>query len=1114
MKVFVKLLSVLLSLMFLFGIVTVCDEEIAKLLDVFSIFATANNNYSLGDTIEFGSYPQSRVTNDSIIKKLNSQTGTWESYNYYSGTNNQFDGKMVPGNWMRYKDVTYNGDRYRAVIFDNFRPYTTGHTADYSYQWDNNYLTDTVYWFKYEPLKWTVIDPSDCLLLCNTIIDSQPYSNFVLLADDGEYYEDTAKKYYSSNYSVSYIRSWLNNEFYNSAFDNNQQLNIVTSSLQNKSTCDSSCDSPLTNDKVFLISYWDSVNPKYQFDSSDSYSDSRTLSGTDYAKCQGLFVDETNGNSCWWLRSPLYSDTARFVGEDGDTKHGYKTNYAFVGVRPAVRLSELKSDILENDDEGFPFKFHQKYVISDFLNKYSQYSRIYGGDPMDGSLGNAHYGIPGLSSEDNMVPQGMTYYPAKNWILISAYDAKEKNESVIYALDYNNGNYVAEYHLYDGDGKKIINHVGGIAATDDYLFIATGKYISYISLSKLVNKTGKAFNVKTEGKKSLSPTSFLGKNASVSYLNYSEGVLWAGNYFYSQSKQYNIPVSETVNSRIVGFNISSLDNIDSFKVCSSPFYTIDIDKDYTSPLYSLDIDDKSSNEIEGIQCVTYANGVLYIGCSYNRKEDSSMYVGAISLIQNGHVKVSKSDFTEHKLLPMSEGMFIKAGYMYVLSESAAYKYNGESDNLSKNPTDVIWRYGLSFSKSADYNFGDETYSFYNYSDEHDKKGHCFGMSVTSSGYYLGYLNKSDIGGNDRDSLYSYSDNSQIREPICRYHRIQGSAEKKSIVAGGYIDSKNCRSSKEVAGLKKDITGDWNACVKYVKNHQHDNQGDLQVGLWYYDGGGHAVNFLYYLEVDGQQRIYIYDNNYPNPNEEKYFYLSDDGSIREGPSVDNDFPIVGIDLMDINKYYSLAEQYKPSRYIFGKSNEITIENAEMFLMKADSGANDHVIFEIPDDLASITITPLVNNATFTYMEKTYSFGDVNEKSKAIFTLSTSEEVNNAHFSIDDHTDYITEAKVNIRNFTSSRSESFKTTITFVAVSENVPTGAAVHWFINGVDCGTGNTYKVEKAAADYTVQTKLIGSNGSILAESEVETVKISHSFFAKLIAFFRTLFGTLPVKTQ
>ena len=105
-------------------------------------------------------------------------------------------------------------------------------------------------------------------------------------------------------------------------------------------------------------------------------------------------------------------------------------------------------------------------------------------------------------------------------------------------------------------------------------------------------------------------------------------------------------------------------------------------------------------------------------------------------------------------------------------------------------------------------------------------------------------------------------------------------------------------------------------------------------------------------------------------------------------------------------------------------------------------------------------------------------------------------------------------IQIKNYVPIRTVAYKTTITFTALTEDASTGSTVHWFVNDKDVGTGESYTVKQATSDYTVQCKLVDENGWILAESEIETVKISNGFFARLIAFFRSLFGSLPVISQ
>ena len=277
-----------------------------------------------------------------------------------------------------------------------------------------------------------------------------------------------------------------------------------------------------------------------------------------------------------------------------------------------------------------------------------------------------------------------------------------------------------------------------------------------------------------------------------------------------------------------------------------------------------------------------------------------------------------------------------------------------------------------------YNLGEETYSFRNYSDNHSA-GHCFGMAVTSSGYYLGNLNKTIIGGNNDNTLYSFDDTSTVRAPICHYFQIQGpGAEYQSIVAGGNMDLNNMI----------DTTGDWNTCVNYVKDHSFDNRGSLNVGMWYDGGGGHAVNFLYYAEVDGQERIYVYDNNFPE--DETYYYLESDGLIYQAPLQTAPNGIVGFDLMDVESYFSLAAEFQRQRFVYAIRNTIAVENAKMYNMKCNSPQGDRVMFELPADITEVTITPLVENASFTYMDKTYTFGAIDEDSYGVLTLSETED----------------------------------------------------------------------------------------------------------------------------
>ncbi len=409
-----------------------------------------------------------------------------------------------------------------------------------------------------------------------------------------------------------------------------------------------------------------------------------------------------------------------------------------------------------------------------------------------------------------------------------------------------------------------------------------------------------------------------------------------------------------------------------------------------------------------------------------------------------------------------------------------------------------------------YGIGEETYSFKNFSNKDIKcshrnyNGHCFGMAATSSGYYIGKLDKADIGGENK-TLYSLSiNNNKVREPICTYLLIQGpvgpfgtkGAEREAIVAGGSIDLKK----------EKNTSSDWNACVNYIKNHKYDYKGSLNVGVWYKDRGGHAVNFLYYKEVNNQQRIYVYDSNYPGY--EMYYYKkgsyiyenSDDPRYKYGDSP----AIKGIDLMDVATYFDYAKSVSLLDYIFTSIKSVEIENAEYSYMKCDGELSDYVIFKIPEGVEEVKITPLEDNASFEYMGVEYTFGKVDEDTYGVLEVLTesAEEGKKTEFVIEN-----APAQVQIKNYVPERTDDYRTSITFTATITDLNDDVTVHWFINGKDSGTGKTFKVEEAKADYTVQAKLIDKSGKTTSESEKETVKIKHGFFDIIIWFFRHLFN-------
>ena len=299
-----------------------------------------------GSKIEFGSYPQSEVTDADEVAKLeaDSENYLWVSYKYYSGTGNSTDGEMEPGDFMLYKDFYSGGEMFRAVTFSEYRPGTGGGLKGdvFSNQKDNDYHPNNVYYFKYEPLTWRVLDPDEGYIMCDNAIDSQSYQNFVI-RKDGKLYNSKDFTNYVSDWETCSLRQWLNKTFYNTAFSREEKMLIGTTFLENNSP-DGTWFGTDTGDKIFILSFDDVINSAYGFDPSKSeFDEARKLKGTDYSKCQGVYISQ--GYPHWWLRTPGDAETVYLVSSYGWAALGQGVYGTGVGVVPALKLNPKAVDV-------------------------------------------------------------------------------------------------------------------------------------------------------------------------------------------------------------------------------------------------------------------------------------------------------------------------------------------------------------------------------------------------------------------------------------------------------------------------------------------------------------------------------------------------------------------------------------------------------------------------------------------------------------------------------------------------------------------------------------------------------------------------------------------------
>lgn len=194
----------------------------------------------------------------------------------------------------------------------------------------------------------------------------------------------------------------------------------------------------------------------------------------------------------------------------------------------------------------------QRVVTNNYETTYAGYqARFFTGADSNKPT---NFVIPGLTQNDNYTPQGMTYWAAKEWILISAYDASSAGRnSVIYAIDAKTSKFVALFRLYNEDGNPNTAHGGGIAASEyNFYYADSASYVSYIPLSEFDIPEGTSKNVTIRGKIDLSGEL---NGVATSYVSYADGVLWAGNFQYTGDDRYKAKWNNTYPSVLVGYKL-------------------------------------------------------------------------------------------------------------------------------------------------------------------------------------------------------------------------------------------------------------------------------------------------------------------------------------------------------------------------------------------------------------------------------------------------------------------------------------------------------------------------------------------------------------------------------
>ena len=164
------------------------------------------------------------------------------------------------------------------------------------------------------PIRWNILcrQGGKALLLSAYGLECKPYH----------------KKSQKVTWETCTLRQWLNEDFYNAAFSEEEKNRILLTKLHTEDDPDyHTSGGNDTEDRVFLLSKTEAAQYLTQYE--------RRITKTSFAFAQDSF---SGWGSDWWLRSPGCDPTcADHVGTDGQIpKGGYYVNTKWNSVCPAM----------------------------------------------------------------------------------------------------------------------------------------------------------------------------------------------------------------------------------------------------------------------------------------------------------------------------------------------------------------------------------------------------------------------------------------------------------------------------------------------------------------------------------------------------------------------------------------------------------------------------------------------------------------------------------------------------------------------------------------------------------------------------------------------------------
>ena len=270
----------------------------------------------------------------------------------------------------------------------------------------------------------------------------------------------------------------------------------------------------------------------------------------------------------------------------------------------------------------------------------------------------AEVSLPDLA--DGFVPQGLCEWPTGNGAAFGGYTVAvsgyyKKAPSRVYLL----GGEKADYFTVEKDGEALKTHFGGIAATENSIYLTSDNEILRIPLAKAVAAAGAGGSVEV--------SDALDTGMGLAFCSVSEGKLYAGEFYragnYETDESHHIAYMGVENRALV-YRYALSDSADRIVESETP---------------------EAVFSIRGlVQGIAAEGGDVYFSCSWGLADSTlerhEMPASPIGTFDVNGAAVPLYFFgketlrTSRKMPCMSEGIFLKEGRLHVLFESACNKY--------------------------------------------------------------------------------------------------------------------------------------------------------------------------------------------------------------------------------------------------------------------------------------------------------------------------------------------------------------------------------------------------------------------------------------------------------